>query len=303
MLFTVAEALSKTLTKSLQKAAGVVSTTLAHAFFATLLVGLVQVVVGYIMARKQGHKIIDTPQNILGACLFGFFALVITVLGFGTFVYNGDIGVSVFLITLSIVPGAIFDRIFFKHSINIRQWTGVILGIFAGYVILGMPSLKEIANFPVWVWMSLGIALMLAVNQAITQKIQKIDPFVKNFWGGIVQLIFGGIGVIILGSDFFSGISRGNLIALSVISTLVGIVAVFMWMFNLMAYQRGGAIALKNLVMNGSYLVTAMVAGIIFFGEPSSAEKSMGAGLYIVAFALFDPSTWRTLSSMRLHRA
>src|SRR3989338_5245708 len=297
MIFTVGEALSKTVAKSLQKAAGIVSTTLAHAFFATFLVGLVQASVGFIVAKRQNRRVLYTRQNVIGACLFGLFAMAITALGFATFVYEGDIGVSVFLITLSIIPCALIDRVFFKHPLVGRQWIGMAIGLLAGYVILGSPSLREASTLPVWVWMSIAIAVMLAINQAITQKIQNIDPFVKNFWGGVVQVVLGGAGTLILGKGFTASISQDRLLTLVAVSVIVGFIVVAMWTFNLFAYRGGGTIALKKLVMNAVYLITAMFAGIVFFQESLTPGKVFGVVLYLVSFILFDPSTWKTVTA------
>jgi len=199
MKWTLCEAGTKTSSKILQKVVGNVCVSLAHTFLATIIVGLVQIVAGLIVARLQKVRLLGNRFNIVGSCLFGFFAVISTVLAFGAFFYGGDMGVNTFIITLSIVPGALIDRFFFNHKLNGREWLGVCIAILAGYAIIGWPSLAEFAKLPLWVWLSFGTMMSVAINQGITQKIKKVDPFVKNFWGGLTTVIFCFVVLVVLG--------------------------------------------------------------------------------------------------------
>ncbi len=158
MKWTLLESLMKTSSKLLQKVIGLVSTTIGHTFFAVMVVGIVQVMSGFAVVRFKKKELLTDWQSILGSCLFGVGAVICTVLAFCVFLLGGDIGINVFIITLSIIPGALIDRVFFNHKLNKRQWLGILIAIFAGYSILGWPSLAEALRLPLWVWLSFGIS-------------------------------------------------------------------------------------------------------------------------------------------------
>src|SRR3989344_9632810 len=54
---------------------------------------------------------------------------------------------------------------------------------------------------------------------------------------------------------------------------VIGLIVVGMWAFNLLSYKGGAYIALKKLVMNGTYLITAMFCGALCFGEKITTGK------------------------------
>ncbi|MDD4900568.1 MAG: DMT family transporter [Patescibacteria group bacterium] len=298
MKWTLYEAGTKTAVKILQKVVGNISASLAHVFLATMIIGLVQVITGYAAVRIKGIKLIGDRVDILGSCLSGFFAVFAVVLGCGVFYYDGDIGVSTFIIAISIVPGALIDRFFFNHRLNRREWLGVAVAILAGYAILGWPSLSEFAKLPLWVWLSFGVMLSTAINQGITQKVKKIDPFVKNFWGGLITFLLCVVILLAIGKSSIIFDFSGSTPKLWAVSALIGLIVVGMWAFNLLSYKGGASIAIKKLVMFGTYLISTMICGILFFGEPASADKGVGVILYFAAFALMDKGTWEYISRL-----
>lgn len=297
MKWTFGEASAKTASKLFSKVVGMVSTSFGHVFFATAVIGLVQTIVGFCMARAKGTKLLTDPVDVAGACMFGFFATLATVFGFIVFLLGGNIGVNVFIVTLSIIPGALIDRLFFKKHLSGRQWLGLAVGIFAGYCILGLPSFKESVNLPLWVWLSFAMAFFVAINQGITQKVKKIDPFVKNFWGGFTTLILSVGGLAVVGSLSLVFDFSGAMKKLWMINIVIGFIVVAMWTSNLYSYKEGASIALKKLVMNGSYLIMAMTGGILIFDETISISKGMGIMIYFIAFVLMDQNTWSFLFS------
>lgn len=302
MLWTLAEAGTKTGSKLLQKVVGNVSSTFAHTFFATLIIGLIQVISGFLVTRRSGVPLFKDRVGILGSCLFGFFAVVSTVLGFAVFLLGGEVGINTFIITLSIVPGALIDRFGFGKKLSGREWLGIAVAIFAGYSMLGWPSPATALKLPLWVWLSLGITFSVAINQGITQKVKKVDPFVKNFWGGLTTIVLCLIGMVVLGSlNLFIDFSR-SMQNLWAVSAAIGLIVVGMWCFNLLSYKGGASIALKKLVMNGAYLCSAMAGGVFFFGEKFSGAKIAGIGLFFVAFVLMDKGTWNFLSGFWTRR-
>ncbi|MBI2024698.1 MAG: DMT family transporter [Candidatus Harrisonbacteria bacterium] len=292
MRWTFAEAGTKTVSKLLQKVVGNVSTTLAHTFFATLVIGLVQTISGLIVCRVGKKPIFRDGTGILGSCLFGFFAVVSSVLSFSVFLLGGEVGINTFIITLSIIPGALIDRFFFGKQLSGREWFGISVAIFAGYSVLGWPSPATAMKLPLWVWLSFGIAVSVAINQGITQKVKKVDPFFKNFWGGLTTIVLSLAAVTVLGSfNLFADFSK-PMRNLWLVSIVIGAIVVGMWSFNLLSYKGGASIALKKLVMNGAYLITAMLAGVWLFGESLTISKLVGIGLFVIAFALMDRTTW-----------
>lgn len=298
MRWAFAEAGTKTASKILQKVVGNVSTTLAHTVFATFVIGLVQTISGWVVARSRNTPILTDKESILGSCLFGFFAVISTVLSFFVFLLGGDIGINTFIITLSIVPGAFIDRFFFGKKLCWREWVGVLMAILAGYSILGWPSLSAMLSLPLWVWLSFGTTCTAAINQGITQKVKKIDPFVKNFWGGVTTLVLCSAAIIILGSaKLFTDFSR-PMQNLWLVAAIIGVIVIGMWSFNLMSYKDGASIAIKKLVMNGAYLVTAMLAGVLLFKESFTVGKLIGIVLFICAFTLMDKATWEFVSRL-----
>jgi len=296
MRWTFLEAITKTSSKILQKVVGRVSVTLAHAFFATMVIGVVQVITGFIVTRLQKKSLWGDTQGIVGACLFGFFAVIATTLAFTVFLLGGDIGVNTFIITLSIIPGALIDRFCFGHKLSNRKWVGVGVAVLAGYSVLGWPALSEVAKLPLWVWLSFGITFSVAINQGITQKVKKVDPFVKNFWGGLTTVVLCLASIFFLDSLHILGDFSLSMKKLIGVSLAVGIIVVGMWTFNLLSYKSGASIALKKLVMNGSYLTMAMIGGVVIFGENMTSGKIFGVLLYLVAFSLMDEKTWGFIS-------
>ena len=68
-----------------------------------------------------------------------------------------------------------------------------------------------------------------------------------------------------------------------------------------LAYEGGGNVAIKKLIMNGTYLTLAVFAGNIFYNEPLTIGKFLGIFGFIVAFILIDERAWKAiLISVRL---
>lgn len=137
LFYAFLESAARTTIKILQKTIGVLSKTSAHAFLASAIVGLVQMLVNFTSLKIARKKIFPGWFNFFGACVFGTSAAIITILSFVVFTLGGDIGINTFIMTLAIVPGALIDRFLFKEKLNYIQWLGLFLALFAGYSILG----------------------------------------------------------------------------------------------------------------------------------------------------------------------
>ncbi|TSC82975.1 MAG: hypothetical protein G01um101419_377 [Parcubacteria group bacterium Gr01-1014_19] len=299
MKWTLLEAGTRTGSKLLQKVIGLAAPTFAFNVVASFVVGLMQTLAGFLAVKKQGKSFFPNRQQVWGSIAFGTLATFSTIVPFTIFYLGGDIGVNTFIITLSIVPGAFIDRIFFGHKLTGRQWAGVGMAVIAGYSVLGWPTAQGFFSLPLWVWLSFAVMMANAVNQGITQKVKDVDPMVKNFWGGFTNVALS-LGVLAfigsLGALFdFSPQLRKLWLA----APLVGGIVIAMWSFNLLSYKGGASIALKKLVMNGTYLTAVMVLSVLipYFKESMTWGKAIGIPLYFVAFALMDNGTWNYVSS------
>jgi len=286
--YTFLEAAFRTTTKILQKIIGVLGKTFAHAFLASAIVGFTQALTSLLSLKIARKKIFPGWFNFWGACLFGVNATIATALSFAVFSLGGDVGINSFIMTLTIVPGALIDRFIFREKLNYIQWLGLFLAVFAGYSILGWPSLNKILALPIWIWLSFIIMLSLAFNTGIARKIKDINPLAKNFWGGLVTFALSLGGLIFLGklkltTDFSPTIQK-----LWLSSIISGVIVIGIWSFSILSYKRGAPIAFKGLIMYGTYLTAAMFLGIIIFNEPLTSSKLIGIPIYLLAYALMN---------------
>lgn len=296
--WTLFEAFTKVFVRGAQKYIGAASAGVAAISLVIWASGFVQFLVGWGMIQKE-KKTIRRPTyfEIMGALAFGFGAVAANYFAFVAFLEGGEVIVVTFIGTLSIIPGAFADRCIFKKRLGIQDVVGIIIGIAAGWFVLGCPSLSAAMRFPLWVWLSFGLALALAFNQAITQAIKDIHPYYKNYWGGL--------GVAMLGLPVF-GFSLGfekvrpdaGLTPFLLGGVAIGVITFFMWAFNLFAYQDGAYISLKKLVMNASYMAMIFVCGVVLFHEDIAFLKLVGFGLYVAAITLMDGKLLATIQKI-----
>lgn len=289
MAWTVLEALMRSMSNALQKTIDdITAVSFSYVLYATGFIGLVQMVAGFVVLRSRGKKIGDQFANIAGSISFGVFGVLSICLSFLVFAKGGQLSVHAFITSLSIIPGALIDLFVFKHPLSKRQWIGVMIAVVAGYVVLGLPSFDQALKLPFWVWCSFGAMMAMTVNQGITQRIKDVDPFVKNFWGGATIFILG-FGVLLA----FGKIPVGSYpYKLTLISLAIGGLSVILWIANLFAYRDGALMAIKKLIMSGSYLLITIVGGAVIFGEEVGLHKIIAFFLYLFSFLLLDNPTW-----------
>lgn len=288
--WTVLEGLTKTASRTLQKVAGNTSNGWAGTLLAAGIIGLIQVVFASFKVFKNSQGLFSDKKGILGSMLFGLIAFGSTVLGVATFLQGGDISVSTFIVTLSIVPGMIIDVLFFKYKPRNQEWFGMIIAIIAGWAVLNFPTLSS-KSMPIWVLFAFGNMLSVAINQGISQKIKNVSPMFKNFWGGMVALILAPIIIVIMGKGaFLFSFSDNKLLWFT--SALIGLIVIAMWSFNLLSYRDGASIALKKLVMNGTYLVSTMILGYLIFHEEITIGKLTAIPLFVLAYVLMDKKAY-----------
>jgi multidrug transporter EmrE-like cation transporter len=81
------------------------------------------------------------------------------------------------------------------------------------------------------------------------------------------------------------------MIKLAWISCIAGIFVIGIWSFNLLGFKKGAAIAIKNVVMNGFFLISSMGLGIVIFNEPFTLSKIISIPFYLIAFILLNRET------------
>lgn len=303
MLWTLLEAVVRAAHRWPQKVAADLAPTFGHSFFTTFVVGVVQVVLGCLGTRVSGATLRAPPDQVIGSCLFGTVAVATLTLGNYSLQLGGDVGVYTFIVTLSIVPGTMIDHWHFHHRQPLRAWIGVAVAALAGYSVLGWPSLEELQHLPRWVLVAGVVPILLAVNQGITQRVKDVDVFVKNVWGGGTTVVLCVVGLVATDSTHLLRDFSVAMRSLWLWSALLGVFIVGIWCTNLMSYKGGAGIALKKLIMNGTFLTLAMGIGVVVFGEPLTAGKVVGVGLYFVGFALMDKGTWEFVRGRFTRRA
>lgn len=298
MKWTFFEAVSKTASKVLQKLIGTTSVVFSQLVFVNAVVGAVQVFCSFIALKSRRNSIFGTRSQMLGACAFGLSACIYGFLAFSVFWYDGEMTLNTFIATFAIVPGALLDRLIFRDKkIGGRKWLAFAVFGLAGYAVLGFPSFAKVAKFPLWVWLSFISMFLLAINEVISRSIKDIQPMVKNFWGGLVTLIGSLLVLVYLGklnvlADFHSDIIK----RLWIFAIIGGLIVVAMWVFKVRSYKGGATIAIKRLVMDGSYLMMVMIIDVCYFSKSMTWGKAVGVILYFPAFTLMDDGTWKYVS-------
>ena len=141
MIWAVGEGVTKAGQWMCYKRVGGLGRTVDGALMVILVSGLIQTVGGLIGARARGIPLLPTRGQLVGCVVFGLFASTMMTLAVVTFTFEGaDVGVTTFLVTTSIIPGAFIDWIFFAHPLQKRQWLGVGAFLAAGYCMLDFPS-------------------------------------------------------------------------------------------------------------------------------------------------------------------
>lgn len=293
--WALAEAGAKTSNNLISKYLGLVTGTFFGAVLSSLLAAIVQTVGGFIGAHITRSPLKVTAKQLAACLSFGVIAAISGWLIVYIYVYPGaDIGVVTFIITGSIVPGTIIDRILFDHKLRLRQWLGIIIFLTAGWAILDFPSIGGLFHLPIWVILALLLSLNAAINEIITQyqgyeKVAPIHPMVNNFWVGLTTIVASSIALAFV-AELISQLSI--LPAAYWLSSLTkGGIVIGMISFKLLSYKHGGSIAIKKVVMQGVFLISAVLLGALFYSEPLTFGKWLGMAGFLVAFVFIDEET------------
>ena len=294
MKFAVGEGLTKTISSLFQKLVGKIMGTLTMGCVASIIIGAIQALSGFLGFVKRRQKdanetLVPDLKSISWAILFGFMASVFgTIWSIYTFTLGADIGIRTLLISMSIIPGALWDRIFWKEKLKFVQMCGIVVFLTAAWAMLDYPNLALLLALPVWVPAVLVITFTQSINEALSRvSSAKLNIWSNNFWVGLATVFFSLVALIVLslGSDGAT-LDLSKIFLLGVMA--MGAIVIVMIAFKLLAYIGGGTIALKKLVMQGTYLVTSLFAGILVYNEPFTSGKVIGVILFFVAFLLTD---------------
>lgn len=285
-----AQALSQTAGQIPRKKVALIGPTGIHALLVMFVIGIIQTVTGLGMAYTT-HASLVLKKDFAGAAIFALGAFLSSMLGIAAFQQGGDIGVVSFIVTMSIIPGTIIDALFFGHHMKRSGWLGILIFLFAGYSILNWPSTEELLRLPSWVWYALGIPVSNAIIEGVTQRFKTMNPWFKNFWGGLVT-----IACCLIALPFMS--LQTTLHTITTVksvfwlwSGLLGLCTVGIWLFNLISYRDGATIAFKKLVVSSTYLLLAMATGVVIFAEPLTRAKIVSLLLYPIAYFLVQRGT------------
>ncbi|MEK7575799.1 MAG: DMT family transporter [Patescibacteria group bacterium] len=281
MIWAVSEGFARAFNGMMAKIIGGLSRTISQFYVVILIIGIVQGSIGFFVSRVRGVNLFPNRASIFGCISFGIMAVILTSVTFTVFMLGGSISMFVFIISLSIIPGAIIDRIFFKYKLNKLQWLGVGVGLFGAYAMLNFPSISTLRNLPLWVGIAFVNAIGVSVNQGITKKIKDVDPFVKNFWVGITTFLIS-LTVLFVLKEY----GKDMPVKFFIIPWILGAGTFFLVLANLMSYKRGANMAVKNLIDRSSYLIFGTLGGIFFFGEKLFIGQGIGIVCYFIALYL-----------------
>jgi|TARA_Y100000310_G_scaffold214702_1_gene215648 drug/metabolite transporter (DMT)-like permease len=294
--WAVGEGLSKVVGGALQKAVGRITSSPELGFLAFLVSGTVQMIVGvlgFLKVRSTNRTISLFPSKapVLKAISFGFFATFMTVLGIYTFQIGADLGVRTLIVASSIIPGALFDRIFFGGALGIRHGVGIAIFLFAVWAMLNFPMNVELE---MWVWLTFLIAVAGAINETLTKAVSgTLNIFVNGFWVGSSIMFFCIGGLLVMGATGDIALSPATLFW--IIAVIIGLNATIQIAFKFLAYKTGkesATIQLKKLIMNSVYLIGVSIVGFLIFSEEWFDGKWVGILLFPLAFILIDNQTW-----------
>ncbi len=293
--WSIGEGVLRTISILFSKMIGESSLGPPHLTGSILVIGCMQTVVASGVLFHKKLSFAESRQFVFGSILFGAGAFVNSFLAFWALGMGAPIAVYTLLTLLSIVPGALIDRLWFGQTLAVRHVVGIVSALVAGWLVLKTPDIREIGTLPNWVWIGLANALGVAMNQGVSLWIKEISPWVKNFWGGLSTAACGLLAIVLMTGSDRAIILNETFAPVLLWSVGISVVVVGVWTYNVIAYRDGAAIAAKHVVVNGLFLTLATGVGIFFYGDTFTTVQAMGMGLYVAAFMLLDNEVWTWL--------
>ncbi|KKW19340.1 MAG: hypothetical protein UY63_C0016G0010 [Parcubacteria group bacterium GW2011_GWA2_51_10] len=281
----ISEGLARSASTVIQKFVGLTGETLSVSAAASCIIGAVQMFAGIVGAASARGTLLKRlfPDaravlwSIATGALIGVFGSVLTIY---TMTLGADIGIRTLLVNLYVIPAALGGAILWKDALGVRQWVSIALTLLAAWAMLDFPL--DLA-FDTWVWLTLLIALAMAVVELLSRAaaLRSIEAWAHNFWIGVPTLVvsLGTLAMFPLELLQISGAFIAGSLAL-------GGLVICMISFRFLAFKAGSTIAYRNIIMQGTFFVSAVVAGIVIFGEPATIGKFLGIVLWMSAVIL-----------------
>jgi hypothetical protein len=293
--FAVSEGIFKTVHMWIFKIIG--STFAAPLFFvSTFVVGVIQIVGGLLVNLRSRYEIFPKTKYIIGSLLLGVIAVYTAVVPMYIFSISGaSLALIAFIISLILIPKALFDKVLFRDPITPFQLMSVPLFLFGLYALVGFPGFDQITSLPSWAWFALTLPVAIIAEEFLTRsfKVGVISPWVKNFWIGVSTVVVSVISFIVIKPfsillDLIKNLS-GDMWFLFVLLGLSILTGVFV---KQRTYMHGGSIAAKKITMIGTYLISSLVVGVLFFTNPLTIGEIVGIFALITGYFFVEQETF-----------
>lgn len=258
-------------------------------FLVTLVIGAVEALIQGARAYRSNISFVPEVRPVLGAVGFGVVAVYMTVIPLYVLSFEGaDIALFGFLTTLSILPGALFDRLF-GDRLRLKQWLGVALFVLGSYAFLGSPSLMELKELPTWMYWAFSFPIAAAINELLIRfvGVKELNPTVTTFWVGATQLAVCSVCLVVLFSVGLFNLSLLGGIQLHVwaLIFLLALLIIASHIFKQLAYspRAGGTIVAKKVVMIGILLIGTFIVDWVFYGTVLTLGKVIGTVGFLLA--------------------
>lgn len=295
-MWAIGESAGKVSSLLFNKFAGQAISNPLTAVVFSLVIGVIQVVAGFLFRGKG--QLWASRRDLFLSVLCGVGATISNVLGPVAFIYGATLAGLVFIIAMSVIPGMFIGRFLFGQKLFWRQILGIAFFLIGAWAILDGPDVYGLlTDMPVWLWIAVAIALTSANNEACRGGMSKgFSPMVYNFWVGVTTVFGSAAGYAFLfygplGSALVSDIS----VKLLLFSAATGIIVIAMISMSLRAYQVGAPIAIKKVLTNSLYLLASAVVGALFFGEAITILKLTGIVVFVLALILSDDAVFAAI--------
>ncbi len=256
---------------------------------AVQFVGSALLVLATVPKGKRKEALVPNPTGLAyligagtGIAIFG------TLLSIYTFALEAELGPRTLIVNSVMVWSAIAGRLIWRDPLGMRQVGGIVLYCGAAWGMIDFMPLDLFLTLPWWFFVSLAVALGNAFNYVCLRKAKDHgvgEPFVQNFWIGLMTaLTCGALFLVFLAAGEES--VRGMTAEVAELSVLLGVIAIGVIAFIALANVGGASTGLQNAIMQAVYLIGMWLIGMVWFNDPYTDERLMGALLFFPAVYL-----------------
>jgi drug/metabolite transporter (DMT)-like permease len=294
------EGLSRVASGVLQKTLGVHSADMQGSCIATIVIGIVQMIIG-----KGGMSQTKLPKadwrHIRWPIAFGVLAGCATIAAMQALMQGADLGIFALIVAASIVPSTVVGRLIFHEPLGKRQGAGILLFVVTIWVSLGCPMITDADGAPLWIWLTVCAVACVVANEALSKKASGIlDVWTSTFWIGASTVVTCLVALILIA--LAQEEIRLPTPAFWAVSVGLGLVTANMIGCRWLAFQTGATIPLRRIIIEGIYLLCFTGIGVASYGDPITWGKVVAIGLFPIAFFLTDEKAWWAIRSWRPYR-